>query len=332
MERPSPLLEVDRLSLQFNTSEGQARALRDVSLTIPSKSVVGVVGESGSGKSTLLLAILRLLPSNARIVGGEIRLAGSNLLCLSDRQMREIRGKQISMISQDPMTALNPVRTIGRQMLDIQFREKRSRSEKMERSVDMLHRVGMPDPAQRLTNYPHQFSGGMRQRIAIAMALLVEPDLLLADEPTTALDATLEVQIINLLKRLQEETGCSIVFVTHHLGVVAEFCDHVAVMYCGAVAESGTVRDIFHRPAHPYTRRLLDVDPSRLRERQNRLPTIGGVVPSLLAMPKGCVFRARCEKAFDRCVQPPLFRTVEPGHGAACHLVGMGATDASECA
>jgi peptide/nickel transport system ATP-binding protein len=315
------LLEIRNLSLSFRTPRGQLRALRDVSVDIPRKRIVGIVGESGCGKSTLISTILRLLPGNAEITGGEILFDGEDLLKKSEAGMRKLRGGRISMIFQDPMTSLNPVLSIGRQMVDIQHREKRSRREKHERAAEMLVRVGIPDPATRLDNFPHQFSGGMRQRIAIAMALMAEPDLLIADEPTTALDATLEVQIIGLLERLQADFGCSIVFVTHHLGVVAELCEDVVVMYAGEVAESGTVRDVFHRPAHPYTDLLLRSDPGRIKQRSRQLPTIPGEIPDLVHPPAGCIFRDRCPKAFEDCLRRPPFARAGSYHFAACHLV-----------
>ncbi|MGX7877130.1 ABC transporter ATP-binding protein [Mesorhizobium sp. ORM6] len=218
--------------------------------------------------------VMGLLPENAQVTAGSIIFERRDLLTLTAQARRSLMGDRLSMIFQDPMTALNPVRTIESQMIDIQHHEQRGRSEKRDRAVDMLKRVGIPDRQSRIGNYPHQFSGGMRQRICIAMALLVKPALLIADEPTTALDATLEVQIIHLLKDLQREIGCSILFVSHHLGVVAELCDRVAVMYAGEVVEHGPVRDIFHSPGHPYTRALLECDPGRIKQRTRTLPTI----------------------------------------------------------
>jgi peptide/nickel transport system ATP-binding protein len=315
------LLEIRDLSLQFRTPRGVLKALRNVSVDIPRGRTVGIVGESGCGKSTLISTIMRLLSGNAEITGGEIWFDGQDLLKLDERRMRGLRGGRISMIFQDPMTSLNPVLSIGRQMTDIQHREARSAREKRERAADMLGRVGIPDPQSRLAAYPHQFSGGMRQRIAIAMALMAEPDLLIADEPTTALDATLEVQIIGLLERLQADFGCSIVFVTHHLGVVAELCSDVVVMYAGEVVEQGTVRDTFHRPAHPYTAMLLASDPGRIAERTRKLPTIPGDMPDLIDLPTGCIFRDRCPHAFEPCVTPPKLHAVAAGHMAACHLL-----------
>jgi oligopeptide/dipeptide ABC transporter ATP-binding protein len=320
-ERRDSILEIRDLSLAFRTSRGRMKALRNVSLDVGRKRILGIVGESGCGKSTLISTVMRLLPANAEVTQGQILFDGEDLLQKSEAEMRALRGGRISMVFQDPMTALNPVLPIGRQMVDIQHRDRRSTREKRERAADMLARVGIPDPASRLSDFPHQFSGGMRQRIAIAMALMAEPDLLIADEPTTALDATLEVQIIGLLERLQEDFGCSIIFVTHHLGVVAELCHDVVVMYAGEVAESGSVRDVFHRPAHPYTEMLLRSDPGRIRERTRQLPTIPGEIPSLVELPSGCVFRPRCPKAFARCAEPPPLHEAGHGHHAACHLL-----------
>ncbi|ESW79600.1 peptide ABC transporter ATP-binding protein [Mesorhizobium sp. LSJC269B00] len=316
-------LEIRGLDLDFGTPRGRIHALRNISLDVPAGQVVGIVGESGSGKSTLAYAVLGLLPENADVTAGSIVFEGRDLLKMSAPARRSLLGDRLSMIFQDPMTALNPVRTIQSQMIDIQHHEQSSRSEKRGRAIDMLNRVGIPDPQSRIAAYPHHFSGGMRQRICIAMALLVRPALLIADEPTTALDATLEVQIIHLLKDLQKEIGCSILFVSHHLGVVAELCDRVAVMYAGEVVEQGAVRDIFHNPAHPYTRALLECDPGRIRKKTRTLPTIPGEVPSLLGGKRGCIFRQRCPQAFNRCAQEnPVEYRIGVDQVARCHLLG----------
>ena len=333
-ETTSAVLEVRALSVEFSTARGPLKALRNVDLDVPAGSVVGVVGESGSGKSTLAGAVMRLLAENTRITAGEVRFEGRDLLRASNAEMRAIRGERISMVFQDPMTSLNPVLSIGTQMVDIQYRRDRSREEKSARAVEMLRRVGIPDAERRMAHYPHQFSGGMRQRVAIAMALETEPALLIADEPTTALDATLEVQIIHRLKDLQRSEGCAILFISHHLGVIAELCDYVVVMYGGEVVERGTVRDIFHRPGHPYTEKLLECDPARIADRSRDLPTIPGDVPDLVAPPRGCVFAPRCAKAVDVCasVAPPEVR-LEEGHEAKCHLAanaGAGAASGFE--
>ncbi|TPN64219.1 ABC transporter ATP-binding protein [Mesorhizobium sp. B1-1-1] len=315
-----PLLAIRGLSLDFGTPRGRAHALRDIHIDVPAGEVVGIVGESGSGKSTLAYAVMGLLAENAEMVNGAILFEGRDLLGMAPAERRGLLGNRMSMIFQDPMTALNPVRSIESQMIDIQHHEGGSHRAKRQRALDMLNRVGIPDPESRIGGYPHEFSGGMRQRICIAMALLVKPALLIADEPTTALDATLEVQIIHLLKELQKEIGCSILFVSHHLGAVAELCDRVAVMYAGEVVEYGTVRDIFRRPGHPYTRALLECDPGRIRQRTRQLPTIPGEVPSLLGTQAGCIFRRRCPQAFTRCVDDsPVPCAIGATHTARCH-------------
>ena len=252
-----PLLTVERLSVDFDTPRGTIHALRDIDLEVPKGRILGLVGESGCGKSTLAYSLIGLLSGNARIAGGAIRMTGTDLTRATARQWRDLRGQRISMIFQDPMTSLNPVGSVGRQMTDIQYRDRIPASEKRRRAVEMLEKVQIPDPESKLDVYPHQLSGGMRQRVCIAMALLTRPELLIADEPTTALDATLEVQIVRLLQDLQREIGCSVIFVSHHLGTVAELCDEVAVMYAGEVVETGAVRDVFRTPAHPYTQALF---------------------------------------------------------------------------
>jgi peptide/nickel transport system ATP-binding protein len=318
-----PLLSVRKLSIDYGSPRGRVHALRGINLDISHGRIVGVVGESGCGKSTLTSAIIGLLPHNAEIVDGEILLRSRNLRKLSHAEMRAIRGREIAMIVQDPMTALNPVRTIGAQMVDVQHRDTVPAREKRKRATEMLSRVGIPDAEARLNDYPHQFSGGMRQRVCIAMALLVKPALLLADEPTAALDATLEVQIVSLLQRLQREIGCSILFVSHHLGTVATLCEDVVVMYGGEVVERGMIRDIFQRPCHPYTRALLSCDPGRLKEKTRCLPMIPGEVPNLIEVPEGCIFKGRCTYAFERCLteRPPHYSAGGPCHSASCHLL-----------
>ncbi|KPD10418.1 ABC transporter ATP-binding protein [Phaeobacter sp. 11ANDIMAR09] len=315
------LLEIDRLSVDYETARGDLKALRDISFDIRKGEIVGIVGESGCGKSTLISSILRLTAPNTRFRKGEVRFKGQDLLQLPEHKMRDLRGADISIVFQDPMQTHNPVLSIGQQMLDIQHRSQAGKVEKRARAAQMLGAVGIPDPEARLEQFPHEFSGGMRQRIAIAMALMSEPDLLIADEPTTALDATLEVQIIERLQELQQELDCAILFISHHLGVIAELCDRVVVMYTGAVVESGDVREIFHDPKHPYTRRLIDCDPGHIKERARVLPTIPGEVPDLANLPGGCIFRDRCDQAVPRCASevPPLSKLKE-GHHAACWL------------
>ena len=317
------VLDILDLSVSYTTPRGDLKALRGVSLSVPQRRIVGIVGESGCGKSTLISAIIRLMAPNAQIRSGSIRLKGAEILELSEAQMRALRGAEISMVFQEPMQTHNPVLTVGRQMIDIQYRDKLSKTEKRKRAAGMLALVGIPDPDARLNQYPFEFSGGMRQRIAIAMALMAKPALLIADEPTTALDATLEVQIIKRLRELQEEVGCSILFISHHLGVIAELCDEVVVMYAGEVVESGSVRDVFHNPAHPYTRALLDCDPGHIKVRTRNLPTIPGNIPDLVHLPQGCIFAGRCDKRHDACAARPDMATVNPSHHAACHLIAV---------
>jgi oligopeptide/dipeptide ABC transporter ATP-binding protein len=319
------VLDIRNLSIEFRTGRGRLQAVRNVSFSVPKEKIVGIVGESGCGKSTVLFAIIRLLAENAVVRTGVIEFEGQNMLKMSKHELRAIRGKRISVVFQDPMTSLNPVLSIKTQMLDIQYREPISTAEKRKRVIEMLSRVGIPDAQNRLLNYPHQFSGGMRQRIAIAMALLAEPALLVADEPTTALDATLEAQIIHRLRQLQEMVHCSILFVSHHLGLIAEFCDEVVVMYAGEVVEAGSVRDIFHRASHPYTKLLLECDPARIAEKTRNLPTIPGEIPDLVNLPPGCIFKNRCPHVFNTCqTLPPPRCDMTPGHFASCHLLAQG--------
>lgn len=318
----SAILSVRDLSLDFGTPRGRVHALRSVNVDVQKERIIGIVGESGCGKSTLASSLINLLAANAEIVSGRIDFDGRDVLRLGPDELRRIRGQRIAMIFQDPMTALNPVTTIGQQMIEVQYREHIQLREKRRRAIALLDRVGIPDAAGRLDAYPHHFSGGMRQRICIAMALLMRPDVLVADEPTTALDATLEVQIINLLKELQRDLGCSIVFVSHHLGTVAELCDEVVVMYAGEVVEKGPVRDIFHNPAHPYTRALFECDPGRIKVKTRHLPTIPGELPDLRDVPEGCIFRGRCPRAHARCADvAPRPSVLGNGHVASCHLL-----------
>ena len=301
-------MDIRNFSLEYDTSRGSVRALRDISISVARGEIIGIVGESGCGKSSLAGAILRLLPANARTWGG-IFFQRRNLCELADSEMRDLRGARITAVFQDPMRAHNPTMSIGAQMADIQHREKISRVEKLERAESMLRKTGISEPGLRLRQYPHQLSGGMLQRIAIAMALMSRPALVIADEPTTALDATLEIRIIDLLRELQQDYGCSILFVSHHLGVVAELCQTVAVMYAGEVVESGVLHDVFNQPRHPYTRRLLECDPGRARQVLRRLPSIPGNVPDLTGLPAGCAFAPRCASALPKCAshRPPAF-------------------------
>ncbi len=317
------ILTIDDLSIHYDTPRGTLQALRHVNVDVPKGKIVGVVGESGCGKSTLISAIIRLLAPNANVVSGRLVFDDRNLLELSENEMRGLRGTDISMVFQDPMQSHNQVLTIGRQMTDIQYRDNLSKKAKRKRAADMLAHVGIPDSAARLDQYPHEFSGGMRQRIAIAMALMARPKLLIADEPTTALDATLEVQIIKRLHELQAEIGCSILFISHHLGVIAELCEEVVVMYAGEVVEQGSVRDVFHKPQHPYTKALLECDPGHIKKKTRNLPTIPGEIPDLVNLPAGCAFAARCPSVFDACrSQRPAWTQTKTGQHALCHLAG----------
>ena len=316
------VLEIRDLSVEFATPRGRVHALRHASLGVPENRIVGIVGESGSGKTTLILATLALLPENATVTGGEVIFDRRNLLALPEPELQELRGRRLAAVFQDPMSSLNPVLSIKTQMSDIQYRESIRAREKRARAIAMLRRVGIPDPEVRIEDYPHQLSGGMRQRVAIAMALLAGPDLLIADEPTTALDVTLEAQIIHLLRELKRSFAGAVLFVSHNLGLIAELCDQVAVMYAGEVVEEAGVFDLFDRPAHPYTRALLDCDPASETAAGRALATIPGEVPDLIRPAPGCVFAPRCPKAFERCRRiSPEWTPVGDGHRARCHLL-----------
>ena len=316
------VLRIRDLSVNYQTDRGVLEAIRHVNLDIPKGSIVGVVGESGCGKSTLITSIIRQLDDNADILNGSIEFEKQDLLKLSLDKMRNISGTKLSIIFQDPMSTLNPVLSIGRQMIDIQYRDKISKKRKKQRSIDMLTKVGIPDPLNQLNQYPYELSGGMQQRVSIAMALQAGPSLLIADEPTTALDTTLEVQILKLLKELQEEMGCSILFVSHHLGVIAELCDHVVVMYAGEIVEQGSTYEIFNNPAHPYTVKLLECDPASISKKQNLLPTIPGEIPDLINLSGGCIFKNRCDQSIERCDKvTPILNKFDTHHFVSCHLI-----------
>jgi oligopeptide/dipeptide ABC transporter ATP-binding protein len=324
----TPVLEVKNLRTAFRTEHGQVVAVDDVSFSVRPGRTLGIVGESGCGKSVTSLSIMGLIPSPpGKIVGGEILFKGKDLVTLSPAEMRKIRGNEISMIFQEPMTSLNPVFTIGNQIMEtIILHQKLSKKEAKLKAIEMLRLVGIPAPESRVDDYPHQLSGGMRQRVMIAMALSCNPTVLIADEPTTALDVTIQAQILELIKGLREKLKMAVVLITHDLGVVAETCDSVVVMYAGKVVEQGTAEDIFHRPAHPYTRGLLNSIPESSegteRKKGGRLETIPGLVPSLHNLPKGCRFMDRCKRAQpETCskAQPPL-DAVGPGHRAACYF------------
>jgi peptide/nickel transport system ATP-binding protein len=297
-----------------------------VSFSISPGGTLGVVGESGCGKSLTALSVMRLVPDPpVRVVGGQIRFQGEDLLALPEARMRRVRGRHVSMVFQEPMTSLNPVYTVGEQIAEgVRLHQGLSRAAAREHSVEMLRRVGIPAPEQRVDSYPHQLSGGMRQRVMIAMALACGPELLIADEPTTALDVTIQAQILELLKRLQTERRMAVMLITHDLGVVAESCDAVVVMYAGRVVERAPVKALFRQPAHPYTAGLLRSIPAlqeagRAGERP-RLKTIPGMVPSLRRLPGGCRFRDRCDRALDLCARvEPVLELKRDGQEAACH-------------
>jgi peptide/nickel transport system ATP-binding protein len=317
------IVDIDDLSIHFETQQGPAFALRNVNIAVPRGQIIGIVGESGSGKSTLALSIMRLLPGNAVVGGGSIGFFGKDLLKLPIDEMRALRGTRLAMIFQDPMTSLNPVRSIGHQMLDIQYRSDIARGAKLTKAADALKRVGIPDAREQLSRFPAEFSGGMRQRICIAMSLLQKPELLIADEITTALDVTLEAQVLHLLRELRQELNGSILFISHNLGAVAEICDSVVVLYAGEVVEQGPVFDIFDRPQHPYTRALVECDPARIAEITRELPVIPGDVPNLHAIPEACIFAPRCSSAIDICRrQRPAAVAIGKHHIARCHLLG----------
>ncbi|MHC4375077.1 MAG: ABC transporter ATP-binding protein [Planctomycetota bacterium] len=318
-----PILELRDLQTHFFSEEGTARAVDGVNYAIQPGETLGVVGESGCGKSVTSLSIMQLVPSPpGKIVGGEILFRGQNLLDLKASEMRRIRGNEISMIFQEPMTALNPVYTVGNQIMEtVMLHQGLSKDQARRHAIEMLDKVGIPSPESRVDNYPHELSGGMRQRVMIAMAMACNPTLLIADEPTTALDVTIQAQILDLIRDLQEERGMSVLLITHDLGVVAETAHHVAVMYAGKVVEYADVTELFERPRHPYTiglfRSLPDLAPPG-----ERLATIDGIVPAATRFPSGCRFRTRCPLASDKCASevPPLAPLPDqPGHTVACH-------------
>ncbi len=309
------LLQIKNLVTEFRVEQGVVRAVDGVSFDIPSGKTLAVVGESGCGKSVTALSVMRLIPNPpGRIAKGEILYRGQNLREVSEQAMREIRGNQISMIFQEPMTSLNPVYTVGDQVSEaVRLHQGKSRQEALELAVEMFQRVGIPSPRDRVHNYPHQMSGGMRQRVMIAMALACRPDLLIADEPTTALDVTIQAQILELLRDLQADMGMSIMLITHDLGVVAETADEVVVMYAGRVVERASTMALFAQPRHHYTAGLLHSVPSYGDEQEDaeRLQEIPGMVPSLLELPKGCKFQDRCSAVQDKCrAEEPMLRAI----------------------
>ena len=318
------ILKVKNLITAFDTEAGRIRAVDDISFEVKKEQTLGIVGESGCGKSVTALSIMRLLPKPTGVFeGGQILFDEIDIARLPAERMQEIRGNRISMIFQEPMTALNPVHRVGKQIGEVFRLHYAAMSQEVIRgeSLKMLHKVGIPDPDERLEEYPHQISGGMRQRVMIAMALAGRPDILIADEPTTALDVTIQAQILTLMRALQEETGMAIIFITHDLGVIAETCDDVVVMYAGKVAETAPVVELFKDPKHPYSRGLLSSIPRLEGQRKGRLSIIKGSVPSLYELPEGCRFQNRCPHVMDICkVDPPPLTTVGENHFASCYL------------
>jgi oligopeptide/dipeptide ABC transporter ATP-binding protein len=323
----SELIRVKDLRTSFFTPEGEVRAIDGVSFAIDEGKTLGLVGESGCGKSVTSLSIMRLIPSPpGKIVGGEILYRGRDLLKLNNEEMRKIRGNEISMIFQEPMTSLNPVFTVGNQIGEaIRLHQGLSKKQTREKTIEMLRLVKIADPESRVDSYPHQLSGGMRQRVMIAMALSCNPSLLIADEPTTALDVTIQAQILELMKELQQKIGMALLLITHDLGVVAEQADEVAIMYAGKIVERASAPAIFARPFHPYTVGLLNSLPGTGEKKKKRLDAIPGMVPSPLHLPSGCRFRDRCPKAASLCAEAePQLIEKEPHHVVACHFPETG--------
>ena len=318
-----PLLEVDNLQVSFFTPAGQVRAVNGISYTVERGGVMGIVGESGSGKSVEAYSILGLLPPTGRVIGGSITFEGRDVLSLSEAERTRFRGGEVAMIFQNPMTCLNPVYTVGSQLIEALRAHQRTvhREEAQARAVEMLELVGISNPQKRMKQYPHQLSGGQRQRVMIAMALICRPKLLIADEPTTALDVTIQAQILDLMKEIQHKTGMGILFITHNLGVVAEMCDWVSVMYAGRIVEQGGVEDIFYRPGHPYTLGLLRSIPRVDVGTRERLIPIPGTPVDMLEPPPGCPFAPRCEGCMQVCLEKaPPDVVLGEGHRAACWL------------
>jgi len=324
----SLLLKAENLTTCFETSAGMIRAVDEVDLEIRKGDTLGIVGESGCGKSAFALSVMRLIPvPPGRIVSGSITFAGRDLLRLDHEEMRQVRGRDISMIFQEPMTSLNPVLRVGEQIAEVnRLHHGLSRKEALEHAVEMLHLVGLSEPGKRVRDYPHQLSGGMRQRVMIAMAMACNPRLLIADEPTTALDVTIQAQILDLLERLKREIGMSVLMITHDLGVIAETAQYVAVMYAGRVVENAAVEALFSNPLHPYTMGLLKSlpNPDVAYDRQTLLSAIPGSVPDLYSLPPGCRFQDRCPHVMKICRErEPLLIEAESGHTARCWLYGL---------
>ena len=317
------LLSVEGLKTQFHTDDGTVKAVDGVSFSIKKGETLGLVGESGCGKSVTALSVMRLISQPGRVADGRISFDGVNLLDLPENEMRQVRGNKISMIFQEPMTSLNPVFTVGNQIIEaIILHQKKSKSEAREQTIEMLRKVKIPSPETRVDEYPHQLSGGMRQRVMIAMALSCNPKLLIADEPTTALDVTVQAQILDLLKDLQKEFGMSILIITHNLGVVADIADNVAVMYASKIVEYSSAKEIFGSPKHPYTGGLFKSVPRLGASKLEKLSVIPGVVPNPTRFPSGCKFHPRCPVAEARCKDiEPTLKEIAPGHLASCLLL-----------
>ena len=324
-------LKIEHLKTQFDTTKGVVPAVDDVSIDIPKGKIIGLVGESGCGKSMTAMSVMQLVRKPGKIVDGKVMLMGKDLLQASDAEMRAVRGNDISMIFQEPMTSLNPVYTVGRQVREaILLHQKVSKAEAKERVIDIFRKIGIPEPEKRYNSYPHQLSGGLRQRVMIGMAMVCEPELLIADEPTTALDVTIEAQILKLMKQLRDEHGTSILLITHNMGVVAQMCDYVYVMYAGKVMEQAETFELFRNTQHPYTAGLLRSIP-RMDKQVDRLYSIRGVVPNLLKLPAGCSFSTRCDYADDHCrnERPELYEQSE-GHCVRCFRCQKGGTTDGE--
>ena len=324
MTDSAPVLEVRNLTTSFYAPFGVVRAVDGVSFSLSRGEALGIVGESGSGKSVTAMSIMGLVPPPGRVDSGEISLNGVNLLDLPEESIRRIRGQDVSMIFQNPLTALNPTLRIGWQLREVlRAHRKMSKDELQSKVREALTDVGIPDPDERARSYPHEYSGGMRQRIVIAMGIMNEPELLIADEPTTALDVTIQAQILELMKRLRDDLGMSLLLITHNMGVVANVCDRVAVMYAGQLIELAPVEDLFDSPLHPYTWALLQSLP-KMGLDADRLPAIKGLPPDMTDPPTGCRFRERCPFAVDRCLENPALEEIEPGHWSRCWVTQAG--------
>lgn len=331
VEQMEKLLEIENLSVTFGAKEHSAKVIENLNFFLNKGETLGVVGESGSGKSVTSLAVMRLLAENNSTVTGRILFDGTDLTKLSEKEMQQVRGNKIAMIFQEPMTSLNPILPCGKQIMEpILLHTKLGKEEAKKRALALLSLCGIPDPAQRFHEYPHQMSGGMRQRIMIAIALACDPELLIADEPTTALDVTVQAQIMELMKDLKQKIHMSILLITHDLGVVCDSCDRVVIMYAGQIVEAAPVRALFQNPLHPYAAGLLDAIP-RLNVPKERLEAIDGMVPDVDKMPPGCRFHPRCKRAFDRCKnEAPALREMEGGRAVRCFLYDKEQEEAAE--